>query len=68
MRCVAGSSAECAQLCIDTQESHFFSLKVSMGLWPQEYLQAALEAVKENGVKLRGYFAWSILDNFEWGA
>ncbi|WP_220195985.1 GH1 family beta-glucosidase [Ktedonospora formicarum] len=31
----------------------------------QEYLQAAAEAV-EQGVPLRGYFTWSLLDNFEW--
>lgn len=30
------------------------------------HLQAAHRAVAE-GVPLRGYFAWSLLDNFEWG-
>jgi beta-glucosidase len=29
------------------------------------YLAAAGEAIRE-GVNLRGYFAWSLLDNFEW--
>lgn len=33
---------------------------------PQEYLAEAMKAVREDGVKIKGYFAWSILDNFEW--
>ena len=31
----------------------------------REHLRAALEA-RRQGVDLRGYFAWSLLDNFEW--
>jgi beta-glucosidase len=30
------------------------------------YFRAAREAI-ESGVDLRGYFVWSLLDNFEWG-
>ncbi len=31
----------------------------------QQHINAALQA-KKDGVKLQGYFLWSILDNFEW--
>jgi beta-glucosidase len=31
----------------------------------REHLAAARLAL-EQGVELRGYFAWSLLDNFEW--
>ena len=31
----------------------------------RDHLLAALEALRR-GVDLRGYFAWSLLDNFEW--
>jgi beta-glucosidase len=31
----------------------------------RRHLEAALDALEE-GVPLRGYFAWSLLDNFEW--
>ena len=32
----------------------------------QQYLSEAVKAVEEDGVRLKGYFAWSLLDNFEW--
>lgn len=31
----------------------------------QDYIRACAQAIQE-GVKLRGYFAWSLMDNFEW--
>ena len=33
----------------------------------RDHLLAAYEAIRQ-GVDLRGYFAWSLLDNFEWNA
>lgn len=30
------------------------------------YINEALKAVILDGVKLKGYFVWSLLDNFEW--
>lgn len=32
----------------------------------QEYIKNIREAVTLDGVDVRGYFAWSLLDNWEW--
>lgn len=33
----------------------------------REYLSNIIEAITVDGVNLKSYFGWSLLDNFEWG-
>jgi beta-glucosidase len=32
----------------------------------EHYLNAIQEAIKETNIKIKGYFAWTLIDNFEW--
>ena len=34
----------------------------------KEHLNEALKACVLDGVQLKGYFVWSLMDNFEWAA
>ncbi|XP_069470085.1 lactase/phlorizin hydrolase [Ambystoma mexicanum] len=42
----------------DTWRTHYY----------KSYVNEALKAVKLDGVDVRGYTAWSLMDNFEWAA
>ncbi|KAG9152159.1 hypothetical protein Leryth_019717 [Lithospermum erythrorhizon] len=33
-----------------------------------DYLENLLASIKEDGCNVKGYFVWSLLDNWEWGA
>ncbi|KAL3135675.1 hypothetical protein ABBQ38_006148 [Trebouxia sp. C0009 RCD-2024] len=54
--CPQESSVPIPDVLNDTFRLHYY----------QQYLAEAVKAVKEDGVLLKGYFAWSLLDNFEW--
>jgi len=35
-------------------------------LFSQNYLQELLKAMYEDGCKIIGYIAWSLIDNYQW--
>ncbi|XP_038707791.1 beta-glucosidase 40 [Tripterygium wilfordii] len=58
---------------MDDGNSPFTSIKDALKdekriKYHNDYLTNLLAAIKEDGCNIKGYFAWSLLDNWEWAA